>query len=76
MKASNDQYQGALKPLLILSQPWQDITMDLITELPESEGFNTILTVIDRLMKEQHYITCSTNNEGGTSAEYITELLL
>ena len=32
--------------------------MDFITSLPDSEGYNAICTVIDRLIKERHYIPC------------------
>ena len=50
--------------------------MDFITGLPLStEGYNAILTVIDRLSKERHYIPCTAGDEG-TSAEETAKLLL
>ena len=30
--------------------------MEFITGLPDLEGYNAIYTVIDRLIKERHYI--------------------
>jgi len=33
--------------------------MDFITHLPKSEGYDTILLVIDRLTKMSHFIPCS-----------------
>jgi len=30
--------------------------MNFITGLPDLEGFNTIYTIIDRLIKERYYI--------------------
>jgi len=39
--------------------PWKSIAMDFITDLPKSEGYDTILVVIDRLTKMSHFISCS-----------------
>jgi len=33
--------------------------MDFITDLPKSEGYDTILVVVDRLTKMSHFIPCS-----------------
>jgi hypothetical protein len=38
---------GLLKPNLIPSWPWEVVTMDLLTDLPELEGYNAILVVVD-----------------------------
>jgi len=38
--------------------PWKSIAMDFITHLPKSEGYDTILVVIDRLTKKSHLIPC------------------
>src|SRR5258708_4580958 len=45
-----------LKQLLIPSQPWSSILMDFIEQLPASEGFSTILVVIDQLTKQAIFI--------------------
>ena len=38
---------GLLQPLPPPTKPWQSISMDFITDLPPSKGFDTILTVVD-----------------------------
>jgi len=40
-------------------RPWKSIAMDFITDLPLSDGHDTILVVIDRLTKMSHFIPCS-----------------
>ncbi len=57
-KASRDRINELLKSLLILEQQWQNISLDFIIDLSESDENNAILTVIDRLSKKQHYISC------------------
>ena len=74
-KAPRDRYNGLLKPLPIPVQRWTDISMDFITGLPDSEGYNAILTVADTLSKERHYIPCFSGDEG-TSAEATAKLLI
>ena len=41
-------------------RPWEEIAMDFIGELPESEGFNAILVITDRFTKMQGYIPALT----------------
>ncbi len=55
-KASRDWINELLKSLLILKQWWQNISLDFIIDLSESDENNAILTVINWLSKKQHYI--------------------
>jgi hypothetical protein len=50
---------GLLKPLEPPSQPWDSISMDFITGLPESEGSDTLWVVVDRLTKMAHFVPTS-----------------
>ncbi len=57
-KASRDWINKLLKSLLILEQQWQNILLNFIINLSESDESNAILTVINRLFKKRHYILC------------------
>jgi hypothetical protein len=45
------QLKTPLHPFDLPSQPWEAITLDLISTLPESQGHNAILTIVDWLTK-------------------------
>ena len=74
-KAPKGQYNNLLKPLLIPSRPWTNVTINFVTGLFISNGYNTILMIVDCLTKERHYIRCTTD-ENGTTTEATTQLLL
>lgn len=42
---------GLLQPLPIPNSPFEVVTMDFITELPESHGYDSILVIVDKLTK-------------------------
>ena len=58
-KGSNQAPPGKLKPLDTPPGPWKEISADFITDLPESEGFDSILVVVDRFSKEVEFIPCT-----------------
>ena len=39
---------GKLKPNSVPEKPWQHISVDFITKLPVSKGYDSILVVCDR----------------------------
>ncbi|KAH0611537.1 uncharacterized protein H6S33_010802 [Morchella sextelata] len=55
-KASRNAPYGVLRPMPIPDGPWMDVSMDFVTDLPESDGYNAILVVVDRLTKMRHFI--------------------
>ncbi len=74
-KTSWDKFNELLHSLFILEQQWKNIVMNFIIDLSFSKGKNIILTVICRLTKKRHYISCSTDDEEIT-AEKTAELML
>jgi hypothetical protein len=55
---SRQTRQGVLRPLPVPERSWQDISMDFITHLVPSQGYDAILVVADRLTKMRHFIPC------------------
>jgi hypothetical protein len=57
-KTTRHPKHGELAPLPVPDAPWRGITCDFITDLPTSEGHDSILVFVDRLTKMAHYIPC------------------
>jgi transposase InsO family protein len=55
MKNRPQQPYGPLMPNPIPHRPWDIISVDLITQLPESDGYDAICVVVDRLTKRAHF---------------------
>ncbi len=74
-KTLQNKFNELLHSLFILEQWWKNIVMNFIIDLSSSEDKNVILTVICKLSKKRHYISCSTDDEEIT-AEKTAELML
>ena len=44
-------------PNKVSNGPWETISTDLIMQLPESNSYNAICVIVDRLTKRAHFIT-------------------
>ena len=45
-----------LRPLPISTKSWKSISIDFMTHLPESTGFDSIMVVVDRVSKMAHFV--------------------
>lgn len=58
-KSNRCKPAGLLHPLPIPRRPWESISMDMITDLPKVDNYDSILVVVDRFTKMAHFIPCS-----------------
>src|SRR4030095_4045439 len=64
---------GLLKPLPIGERPWTSISMDYIEELPLSDGYDSILVVVDRLTKQAIFLPAHTTDMAVDLARQFTQ---
>ena len=75
-KSSKDQKNELLNSLLISEQRWVNISMNFITGLPTTKDEkNAILNVMNCLLKEHHYITCTSDDNDTTTEETLKILI-
>lgn len=61
-KPSNQKPAGLLQPLPTPDHPWEQVTMDLLCNLPKSvAGFTTAVVFVDRLTKYIRWTPCTEN---------------
>ena len=51
---------GELHPLPIPAARWDTISVDFVVELPESNGYDAVMTVVDSVSKRVHFIPTTT----------------
>ena len=59
MKSDNRAKAGLLQPLPVPTRKWEQVTTDLVTDLPESGGYTAIAVFVDRLTKMVHFAPCT-----------------
>ena len=59
MKSDNRKRPGLLQPIPIPARKWEQITTDLVTDLPVSDGYTAIAVFVDRLSKMVHFAPCT-----------------
>lgn len=71
-KSTRHKRYGLLDPLELPARAWDAISMDFITELPESHGNTQIWVVVDRFTKMAHFIPLPTK----VSADDLSKVFL
>lgn len=62
-KASRHKPYGFLSPLELPYASWQSISMDFITDVPESDGCDQLWVIVDRFTKMAHFIPLAKDNK-------------
>ena len=63
---------GELQPLAIPEECWDAISVDFISELPESGGYNAIMVAADSVGKQSHFVeTVTTVTAAGAANLYV-----
>ena len=58
-------------PLPLPTRKWEHVAIDFVTGMPEDQGMNAIMTVVDKATKMAHFIPCSdTITAKGTAQLY------
>ena len=74
-KGSHQAPGGLLVPLPIPERKWDQVAIDFVTSLPEDEGMDSVLTVVDKATKMVHLIPCTkTITAKGTARAYWTHV--
>lgn len=75
-KPSSRLPAGLLQPLPIPGYPWEEVSLDLITQLPRSaSGFDAIVVFVDRLTKMVHFVPVHTTIDApGLAAVFLATI--
>jgi len=66
---------GELQPLPILEEHWDAISVDFISELPESGGYDSIMVAVDSAGKCSHFVeTVTTVTTAGAANLYLQNI--
>ena len=59
VKSDNRKVAGPLQPIPPPERKWSQVTTDLVTDLPDSEGYTAVAVFVDRLTKMVHFAPCT-----------------
>ena len=58
-KPRTDKPYGSSMPLPVPTRPWDLVSMDFVTNLPNVDGYDAILTIVCALSKMAHFSPCN-----------------
>ncbi len=73
MKSDHRKKTGLLQPIPIPTRKWEQITTDLVTDLPPSDGYTAVAVFVDRLSKMVHFAPCSKEITAGQCAQLFVD---
>ena len=73
VKLDNRTKAGLLQPLQIPTWKWAQVTTELVTDLPESNGFTAIAVLVDRMTKMVHSAPCTKEVTGPEYAKIFVD---
>ena len=59
MKSGHRKKVGLLQSILVPTRKWEQTIIDLVTDLPPSIGYTTIVVFVDRLTKMVPFAPCT-----------------
>ena len=68
-KASHMLPGGRLQPLEVPTQKWDQVVIDFATDLPEDDGKDAVLIVVDKATKMVYFIPCTKSITGKETAQ-------
>lgn len=72
-KAVHHRKYGLLNPLPVPTGPWRSLSMDHVVDLPRSNGYDSVLVVVDRLTKQAHFILADKTDTASDLARQFLE---
>ncbi|KAF7811918.1 Transposon Ty3-G Gag-Pol polyprotein [Senna tora] len=76
VKPLNTKKQGLLQPIPVPVKPWNEVTMDFITNLPASSGFSAIMVVVDKFTKVAHFAALKSGYTASKVAARFVEVVV